>query len=798
MSQNNRSIDDILREAQEVLQSVGVDSQGDVKTYSPKKTDAKEQQTAPPAQESEEVKAFEPRGEKAEAQPHPSDEERAKTRAVPQLSSDKTRRAAAGSFFKKNSGDEEYRSTPPQIIEKGATIKSRSGFDSSSDLHEIPTILAVDELSRAGAARGGSAPAQKNGDEEYDSSDQIRLFGFDDEMGEVPDIDEEVAEEQLRRRREEKVNKFRLFVPEEAPGEDGAPGGITRGDYASKNERTRVLARLFNKKTAVQLRMAFTFIIGAALLVLAALSEAGSLPAALNNERSLCITQTVLLAAAELINAELLAHGFNLKKGINYAFPVAVCCLLALAHCICLACGAVALTESMLFPCAAVFCLFSGCVGRYKKFQRIIKNFEFLTSAEEKYTVEEIINEVDAQVISKNILDGKPYIKYSVKADFPTSFFEISFANEPADRIARLLFPIVLGFCAVLFAVYGIAKGDWEAAFGVFTGALVICCPAVTLSALNAALCDASSALEKRGAMVCGFEGAHYIHNSNAVAMDASELFGKTSCAFHGYETFNGAKIDDALLQAAAVVMKTKSPLAQLFGSVIVGGGSILPQVQDVTYEDKLGTSAWIYQRKVLVGTRELLEHHGVSVPPREYEDKYAVKGRHAVYLAVAGRLSAMFLVSYHADERLKKDLKRLEKSSMIVILRSCDPYLNEESITRLFDLPEGFIRVLNASNARSFEKYSGLVAQKSPAYAVHNGSADAFVSTVLGSDKLVGTEKFIGVLASFGSALGFGAAALLAFSGSLSQFGDINALLFQAMWAVFVIIVTKFRKSGI
>ena len=41
-------------------------------------------------------------------------------------------------------------------------------------------------------------------------------------------------------------------------------------------------------------------------------------------------------------------------------------------------------------------------------------------------------------------------------------------------------------------------------------------------------------------------------------------------------------------------------------------------------------------------------------------------------------------------------------------------------------------------------------------------------------------------------------AMALLAFSGSLSQFGDINALLFQAMWAVFMIIVTKFRKSGI
>ena len=115
-----------------------------------------------------------------------------------------------------------------------------------------------------------------------------------------------------------------------------------------------------------------------------------------------------------------------------------------------------------------------------------------------------------------------------------------------------------------------------------------------------------------------------------------------------------------------------------------------------------------------------------------------------------------------------------------------------------IFDLPEGFIRVMTASNGRSFEKYSEAVAEKSPAYAVHNGSANAFVSTVLGSDKLVVTEKIISALASFGSAIGFGVTALLAFVDGMSQLTAVNLIIFQAVWSLFVLIITKFRKNGI
>lgn len=815
---NNLSVEEILREAQEVLSSIDggakehKDDRNDVKTFEPRRkaADEKNQSSDGSEREEEPVKEFVPgRAAKDKTDSaRPADD---KTKTMPgivreQAVSDKTMRvppkkAEKSRFFKRNSVDEEYSATPPQIIEKAATIKSKSKFDKTSDLQEIPTILAVDELDKTRRVFSSERTEVPSGQaEEYDNSDQIKLSGFDDEMDEVPDIDEELAEEQLRLRREEKVNKFRLFAPEELSGDEKSYAQrIKHGDYRDRSERTVTLEQLFKRKTSVQLQMIFTVVFGALLFAVTLLNGTGYLPVFLNNEFACSLAVTVLYAAALVTNMNSLLHGLNLKKGINFEFPVTVSCTLVLAHSICAAAGVDLLSHGgSLLPSAAVFGLFLSGVGRYRALVRIIRNFEYLTNSEDKYTVEDIVNEVDAEIISKNMIDGTPYLKYSVKTDFPTSFLEISFANEPADKIARILFPVIFGFNAALFVIYGLVYSDWLAAFNILAAGLVISCPVITLTATNNALCDASKVLEKRGAMICGYEGAHYIHNSNAIVMEASELFGPRACSFHGYKTFNGAKIDDALLETAAVIIQTNSPLAGVFDSVIVGRNSILPTAEGITYEDKMGTSAWIYQRKVLVGNRDLLIHHGVAVPKIEYERKYTRKGRKALYLAVAGKIAAMFIVSYTAGPVLKKSLKRLEKSGMTVILRSCDPYINEESVTKLFELPEGFIRVMNASNGRSFEKYSNAVAEKSPAYAVHNGTTNAFISTILGADKLVMTEKIISALASFGSAIGFGVTALLAFANGLSQLNAVNIVLFQALWSVFVLIITKLRKNGI
>lgn len=811
MSNNDLSIDEILKEAEEVLNRIGrttketieqiksvdepLEPVDDVKTYNAGDKPVREY-----TPEKNKADGGAPDGKTIVA-PKISD----KTTVAPKVS-DKTAvvpsdKVIKKKFFKSNSKDVEYNNEPPKIIEKAATIKSKSRFDKTSDLQEIPTILAVEELEKTRIMLSRETAGAETGSEnDYDSSAQIKLSGFDDEMDEVPEIDEEVAEELLKKRREEKVNKFRLFAPEELEeNRKSEAKRILKGDYKDKSEKTQALEKMYKQKKSLTWKSAVTAVMSVILLVLSVSYGAGYLPSFLSTDIAYYITAVVLYAVIIAVNIGTVLHGFNFRHGINFDFPISVAVILTLVHTVLFIFKPDLIIDGGgLYPSAAAFALFLNLAGKHRRMIRIIHNFEFLTEAGDKYTVEDIVNEVDAAIISRNLLAGEPLLKYSVKTDFPTSFMEISCADEPADKISKVMGPIMIGLNLVLFAVLGILEHNWNYAFNVLVAGIIITCPVITLLATNLALSGVSKSLAKNGAMVCGFEGAHIIHNSNALVMEASDLFGARSCDLHGIKTFNGTKIDDAILQTAAVIIKTKSPLAGVFDDVIVGKQSILPEVDGVIYEDKMGTSAWIYQKKILVGTRDLLIHHGVAVPKIEFENKYTRKGRKALYLAVAGKISAMFVVSYNADNNIKKGLKKLEKSGITILLKSCDPYINEENIMEIFDLPEGFIRVMTSSNARIFEKYSNMVVEKSPAYTVHNGTALGFISAVCGSESLVSLENSLSVLVSFGSSIGFGVAALLGFLNGMSQLNALNVIIFQSVWSIFVLIISKIRRSGL
>jgi len=810
MSNNDLSIDEILKEAEEVLNRIGrqtketieqiksvdepLEPVDDVKTYTgekPVKEYSPEKKVSEEAAASGKTAVAPPISDKTKISPKVTD----KTAVVP------TDKVIKKKFFKSNSKDIEYNSEPPKIIEKAATIKSKSRFDKTSDLQEIPTILAVEELEKTRIMLGGEPSAEEAVNEnDYDSSAQIKMSGFDDEVDEVPTIDEEVAEELLKQRREEKVNKFRLFATEELE-ENGKSEAkrILKGDYKDRSEKTQALEKLFKTKTKYQIKLAVTGVTGVILLVLSFINGTGGLPSVLSTELSFYITALILYSVIIAANIGVIIHGFNFRHGINFDFPIAVAAIVTLVHTVLLMFRPDLIVEGGgFYPSAAAFALLLSTAGKHRMMIRIIQNFEFLTDTNDKYTVEDIVNEVDAAIISRNLLAGEPLLKYSVKTDFPTSFMEISCADEPADKISKIIGPVMLGLNLVLFVVLGIIENNWSYAFNVLVPGIIITCPVISLLATNLALSGVSKSLRKSGAMVCGFEGAHITHNSNALVMEASDLFGVRSCDLHGIKTFNGTKIDDAILQTAAVIIKTKSPLAQVFDDVIVGKQSILPDVDGVIYEDKMGTSAWIYQKKILVGTRDLLIRHGVAVPKIEFENKYTRKGRKALYLAVAGKISAMFVVSYSADNSIKKSLKKLEKSGITILLKSCDPYINEENIMEIFDLPEGFIRVMTSSNARIFEKYSDMVVEKSPAYTVHNGTALGFISAIRGSECLVALESSLSVLVSFGSSIGFGITALLGFLNGMSQLNALNVIIFQLVWGIFVLLISKIRRSGL
>ena len=94
--------------------------------------------------------------------------------------------------------------------------------------------------------------------------------------------------------------------------------------------------------------------------------------------------------------------------------------------------------------------------------------------------------------------------------------------------------------------------------------------------------------------------------NANAVVIDASEPFPLRRMQLARFKLYNSMRIDDAFLYTAAVVIKSGGALSDVFDSVILSKHDILPPVESLVYEEKLGCSCWINNQRVLVGNRDL------------------------------------------------------------------------------------------------------------------------------------------------------------------------------------------------
>ncbi|MGN1202360.1 MAG: hypothetical protein ACI4RF_03635, partial [Eubacterium sp.] len=166
------------------------------------------------------------------------------------------------SFFNGQANEPLYSKNPPEIIERPATIKSKSRFDKTSDLEELPTIVAVDELEHTKI----SPIRHINPEEKYDNDEgeQIVLDGFEDSTDEVSKIDEEIAEKQLKERRREKINKFRLFSPDDIESESTAKK-VVKNEYENGEEKTAFLEKFFASKSSITLITVLTLIFSAIL-----------------------------------------------------------------------------------------------------------------------------------------------------------------------------------------------------------------------------------------------------------------------------------------------------------------------------------------------------------------------------------------------------------------------------------------------------------------------------------------------------------------------------------------------------
>lgn len=711
---------------------------------------------------------------------------------------------------------------PNGPVDKSGIVLERSGRSAEGGLDPLPKVRAAEDVVREGDDKtkviSGTMPAVKEA--KADESDvvegQIMLTGFDDIPAEVlPEkTSESDVEEELWEKRRQKAKNFRIVnSPElddgfesdmEAPAEDVLREEKARKkrerkqaleaeesrrvdkEYSDPAERSELHVRLgeLNKKATVGLVIAaaleFIMIIFNIILLLADRLSLSTEIFSMNSPVPNIINAVMLIIAAAIGNERFFDSITGIFKGrVTSHTPSALAIAVALIQNTLAAVVGGQGAEVTVFSVAAVFGVVIEKLADKLRAERTLGNFEVCAYKYEHnmYAVHPIENESEIFELGKGLLMGNAELLYSSKVGFTTGFLKNSAADSSDRRLVRLLLPCSAAASVICAVAVGIINKSAMAAISAFAGTFCVTSP-LFVSIIPALIERVNGRrLNPEGTMIVSLDSAEKTAAANAVVMDSADIFDRSRCTMHGMKNYENIRIDDVLLYAAALVIKSGGPLRESFEQVIDGRQDLLPSVRELTYEDKLGIAARIHNQKVLFGNRNLLVHHNIQMPDKAIEEKYSHDGRKVIYLAVAESIAAMFVVSYAVDRNLGKYFKVLEENGIQVLVRTNDVNVTEELIADSFGLPQETFKVLSAVAGKLFKRRRDAVCDKLPASIVHDGTAYSMLRSVAASCGMESSKKLGTVAQIVLSALGFVLSTALYCTGLGSLMSGLTAL---------------------
>ncbi|MBR7092230.1 MAG: cation-translocating P-type ATPase [Clostridia bacterium] len=418
------------------------------------------------------------------------------------------------------------------------------------------------------------------------------------------------------------------------------------------------------------------------------------------------------------------------------------------------------------------FALLLSVLSKQLRLSRLCAGFRFLQDGQ-LYAATAVEDERTAVDVGRAAVPvGIPRVAYYKKAGFLSRFLETSYAENPLDRLMAVLVPAAAGVSLLLGLVYGLLHAGFFDGLTVFACSVCMTVPCACTLALSVPFTRAAFRLLRHGGLIAGWPAVEKFGRTQALVLDAEQLFPGECVLLHGIKAYAGSAIDEVILDAAAVSIRAGGPLSHVFRRVIQDKVDMLRDVDTLVYEQEMGLSGWVAGRRVLVGNSRLMINHGVDVPSKDYESKYAHSGRQLVYLSVGGALSGMFIVSYAADPSIAAALKELNRRHVTLLVRSTDPNVTEEMICSLYGTDRYHTGVLSASAGRTYDQLVLEQEDTVPAALASNGRLDGEATGVSVCRRLSEASRMAQVLQTVLSVIGFILAAVAAFLAPAQQWG--------------------------
>lgn len=664
--------------------------------------------------------------------------------------------------------------------------------ETASAFREEPVRTARAETERE------PAPARRTGRTIPLHPEQNRAPAKDAENGEEPPV----KRKPVKKRR----SRFSILGTEERDNrpEDefpADPGEIS--DYTRPEDAASIQHDLGQKRRALLLRAGVTGLSLLLMLVFGLLSEYNAIlpsfiPYYLLTQPYL-ILELIFLIIAGAFSWPVLYNGVRglVRLHANSDSAAAIAAVAAAVQTVLLLFSTDQLESAAvhLYAPLAVLALFLNTLGKLSMVGRIARNFHFVAAPDRKMAVHLLHDHNTALQMARGCVADTPVIAYQARAGFLRNFLRVSYLPDPIEQNAPVAAPIGIVCSLILCVATLLLSHDALAALTAFTASCCVCTPMMGQLCVNLPLAQASRIVSRHGAMISGYEALDRFSDVNAILIDAKELFPKTNVKISGVRTFGDQRVDEAILEAAALLSETGGTLGEIFDDVIQSRRDLLPKVDSATYEDGKGISGWVSGHRVLIGNRALLEEHHITPPSRDFEKKNLVDDKQILYLASGGQLVAMFPLTYKTDRRRTVELCRLEDNGVSFLVRTCDPNITPELIARCFQLDKGSINVLPTRLGDVYVRAGENTKAPATAWMATKGRPTALMRLLTVCIRQRGNISLAVALQYVAVILGFTLVAFLSCFSGLPKLSTLFLLLYELFWGLAIVILPKLRK---
>ena len=432
------------------------------------------------------------------------------------------------------------------------------------------------------------------------------------------------------------------------------------------------------------------------------------------------------------------------------------------------------------------------------------KNFSFTSGAGAKYFIERC-DGTGAEQLAKGTVSGIPVISSMRKTEMLYDFIVSTYCEDASDRIlgknavVALIASVIGGVVAFFIEDGGASKNIvWETvalnklswAVTVMSailclGAAFSCSMVVTLPLLISAKKGKSHKFA-----VLGYGAVENFSETNAVLLDAKTIIPPSAVKITNICGYNKPKnrgegkinVDEAIIYAASLAVKADSVMADAFFNMLGYKQDMLRDVSGIVYENSLGVIGWIDRRRVLLGNREHMKAHEISVPNVKKEMAANVNNDEVLYLAVGGEVCLLFFVEISADRKARENVEDLVNRGVSLIVKTVDGMITSEFIEDLFRLDEKTVKIIPFENHDNFNSHTQFTPRGSAAFCC-DGTLSSFTGALCTVKSLKSRITVGCIMQILGSALGVLLAFIFMIFSKYEMFNEINLLIYNLAW---------------